>query len=159
MDRSHFNRRARRPTDGPTDEPINRWTDGRTRYSCVAASKKSNRPSVRPSVGVESVGVKLESCLCAVLYLIKTSKGLKQENITLYWVSKKKKCLEAIFSIIKTIYNGYFFALEITNKVLSLSMYMYMYMYQIFSSLRSHLQFCMHFFFTFMEYFFCGHPI
>ena len=32
-------------------------------------------------------------------------------------------------------------------------------MYQIFSSLRNHLHFFVHFFFTFMEYFFCGHPI
>ena len=36
---------------------------------------------------------------------------------------------------------------------------MLLYMYKIFSSLRSHLHFFMHFFFTFMEYFFCGHPI
>ena len=34
-----------------------------------------------------------------------------------------------------------------------------LYMYQIFSSLRSHLHFFVHFFFTFMEYFFFGHPI
>ena len=32
-------------------------------------------------------------------------------------------------------------------------------LYQIFSSLRSQLHFFVHFFFTFMEYFFCGHPI
>ena len=36
---------------------------------------------------------------------------------------------------------------------------MLMYMYQIFSSLQSQLHFFVHFFFTFMEYFFCGHPI
>ena len=36
---------------------------------------------------------------------------------------------------------------------------MLLYMYQIFSFLRSHLLFFVHFFFTFMEYFFCGHPI
>ena len=36
---------------------------------------------------------------------------------------------------------------------------MLLYIYQIFSSLRSHLHFFVHFFFTFMEYFFCGHPI
>ena len=36
---------------------------------------------------------------------------------------------------------------------------MLLYMYQIFSSLRSHLHFFVHFFFTFMEYFFFGHPI
>ena len=34
---------------------------------------------------------------------------------------------------------------------------MLLYMYQIFSSLRSHLHFFVHFSFTFMEYFFCGH--
>ena len=33
----------------------------------------------------------------------------------------KKKCLEAIFSIIKTTYNGYFFVIKIIDKVLSLS--------------------------------------
>ena len=32
-------------------------------------------------------------------------------------------------------------------------------MYQIFSSLLGHLQFFVHFFFTFMEQFFIGHPI
>ena len=36
---------------------------------------------------------------------------------------------------------------------------MLLYMYQIFSSLRSHLHVFVHFFFTYMEYFFCGHPI
>ena len=36
---------------------------------------------------------------------------------------------------------------------------MLLYMYQIFSSLRSHLHFFVHFFFTIMEYFFFGHPI
>ena len=36
---------------------------------------------------------------------------------------------------------------------------MLLYMYQIFSSLQSHPHFFVHFFFTFMEYFFCGHPI
>ena len=36
---------------------------------------------------------------------------------------------------------------------------MLLYMYHIFSTLRSHLHFFVHFFFTFMEYFFCGHPI
>ena len=33
----------------------------------------------------------------------------------------KKKCLEAIFSIIKTTYNGYFFVIKIIDKVLYLS--------------------------------------
>ena len=33
------------------------------------------------------------------------------------------------------------------------------YMYQVFSSLLGHLQFFVHFFFTFMEQFFIGHPI
>ena len=36
---------------------------------------------------------------------------------------------------------------------------MLLYMYQIYSSLQSHLHFFVLFFFTFMEYFFCGHPI
>jgi len=34
-----------------------------------------------------------------------------------------------------------------------------LYMYQIFSSLLGHLYFFVHFFFTFMEYFFFDHPI
>ena len=34
---------------------------------------------------------------------------------------QKKKCLEAIFSTIKTTYNGYFFVMKIIDKVLSLS--------------------------------------
>ena len=33
----------------------------------------------------------------------------------------KKKCLEAIFSTIKTTYNGYFFGMKIIDKVQSLS--------------------------------------
>ena len=36
----------------------------------------------------------------------------------------KKKCLEAIFSIIETTYNGYFFAMKIIDKVLSLSKFL-----------------------------------
>ena len=32
-------------------------------------------------------------------------------------------------------------------------------MYQVFSSLQGHLQFFVHFFFTFMEHFFIDHPI
>ena len=36
---------------------------------------------------------------------------------------------------------------------------MLLYLYQIFSSLRSHLHFLVHFFFIFMEHFFFGHPI
>ena len=36
---------------------------------------------------------------------------------------------------------------------------MLLHMYQIFSSLLGHLQFFVHFFFTFMEQFFIGHPI
>ena len=36
---------------------------------------------------------------------------------------------------------------------------MLLYMCQIFSSLLGHLQFFVHFFFTFMEYFFIDHPI
>ena len=32
-------------------------------------------------------------------------------------------------------------------------------MYQVFSSLQGHLQFFLHFFFTFMEHFFIDHPI
>ena len=35
---------------------------------------------------------------------------------------------------------------------------MLLYLYQIFSSLRSHLHFFVHFFFTFMEYFFLWTP-
>ena len=38
--------------------------------------------------------------------------------LMLYWVFKKK-CLEAIFSI-QTTYNGYFFVIEVIDKVLSL---------------------------------------
>ena len=49
------------------------------------------------------------------------------EQITRLFISRldngcpQKKCLEAIFSIIETTYNGHFFVIEITGKVLSLS--------------------------------------
>ena len=36
---------------------------------------------------------------------------------------------------------------------------MFLHLYQIFSSLQGHLHFFVHFFFTFMEHFFIGHPI
>jgi len=36
---------------------------------------------------------------------------------------------------------------------------MFLHLYQIFSSLQGHLHFFVHFFFTFMENFFIGHPI
>ena len=36
---------------------------------------------------------------------------------------------------------------------------MLFHMYQVFSSLHGHLQFFVHFFFTFMEHFFIDHPI
>ena len=36
---------------------------------------------------------------------------------------------------------------------------MLLYMCQVFSTLLGHLQFFVHFFFTFMEYFFIDHPI
>ena len=36
---------------------------------------------------------------------------------------------------------------------------MLLYMYQVFSSLLGHLHFFVHFFLTFMEYFFIDHPI
>ena len=36
---------------------------------------------------------------------------------------------------------------------------MLLYMYQVFSSLLGHLHFFVHFFLTFVEYFFIDHPI
>ena len=51
----------------------------------------------------------------------------------------------------KSKYEKYFFVKRITIMMLR--------MYQVFSSLQGHLHFFVHFFFTFMEYFFIDHPI
>ena len=56
-----------------------------------------------------------------------------------------------LYQLYKTMLEKYFFVKKFTMMLL--------YMYQVFSSLRSHLHFFVHFFFSFMEYFFFGHPI
>ena len=56
-----------------------------------------------------------------------------------------------LYQLYKAILGKYFFGKRFTVMLL--------YMYQIFSSLQSHLHFFVHFFYTFMEYFFFGHPI
>ena len=55
-----------------------------------------------------------------------------------------------LYQLYKAILEKYFFVKRFTMMLL--------YMYQIFSSLRSHLHFFVHFFFTLMEYFFFWTP-
>ena len=63
-----------------------------------------------------------------VFFLRSTTEGgtcwLKTERINnsiVHMGCPKKKCLKAIFSMIQTTYNGYFFGMKIIDKVLSLS--------------------------------------